>query len=319
MVVNPRTVCGARAALWSDALVRLRAQRPVECVETAGDGGDRGRIAALIAATRPAVVVATGGDGTVRQVAAALHEAGPGAPALGMLPFGTANNVARSLGVPAVHQRGGAAAIERGVATILGGAERDLDLGCVGSDIFVGSCALGMDAAILAARNRWRRRWRLGPGLGGYALYLLSCAVNLTRHRAESARVQADGAPWIGPVYNLLIANTPLYAGEFRFDGGDHSADGRLDLHVFTSPLDYVRAFVTAWRRHLRDQRGEAVDPSPRLRRVERISVAVDAPLPSQLDGEEHGSAAQYEVRVLPNAIRVVAPASVPGRRAERG
>lgn len=308
MVVNPRTLHGPCAERWVEALARLRRARTVACVETTGDGGDGNRIAALIAAERPGLVVAAGGDGTVREVAEALLVAAPDlAPALAILPLGTANNVARSLGLAAVRQHG-TAALERAVGAILAGSERPLDLGRVGARVFVGSFAVGMDATILAARNRWRRRWRLGPGLGGYPLYLLSCAVNLARQRGVAGRLHADGAPQHGPVYDLLVLNTALYAGEFRFDGDDHSADGRLDLHVFSGPADYVRAFVTAWRRHVRRTRGLPVDPPARLRRVEHVEIALARPLASQLDGEESDVADRFAVRVLPQAIRVCVP-----------
>ncbi len=308
VVVNPRTLLGPRVGLWEDALARLRASRSLACLPTAGDGGDRARVTALLDAQRPSIVVAAGGDGTVRDVAAAVLDAGPvAAPALAILPLGTANHVARSLGLLSLRQRGSAAA-ERAIATILAGAERHLDVGRVGAQHFVGSFAVGIDAAILAARNAWRRRWRLGPGVGGYPLYLLSCAVSLARHRGVAGRLHADGAPRHGPIYDLLVVNTPLYAGEFRFDGADHSADGRLDLHVFTGPVDYVRAFVAAWRRHLRHQRGAPVDPPAGLLRVERVDITLARALASQLDGEEHAPADRYEVAVLPRAIRVCVP-----------
>jgi diacylglycerol kinase family enzyme len=117
--------------------------------------------------------------------------------------------------------------------------------------------------------------------------------------------VHADGMTRELPLYNLLAANTALYAAEFRFDDEDHSADGRLDLHVFTGAADYVRAFVTAWRRHLRHQRGEHVKPPPSLQRVVQIDITLAQPVPSQLDGEEYGCVDRYEVRVLPDALRI--------------
>jgi diacylglycerol kinase family enzyme len=179
--------------------------------------------------------------------------------------------------------------------------------------VFVGSFAVGMDGAILAARNDWRQRWRLGNATGGYPLYLLSCAVNLTRHRAAPGRVRADGTLYEGPIYNLLAANTALYAGEFRFAAEDHSDDGRLDLQIFTGPADYVRAFVAAWRRHLRSQRGGAVADPARIQRVTRIEIDLARPVASQLDGEEDARAAHYEIEVLPHAIRMCVPPGTAG------
>ena len=135
-MVNPRTLVGGRARAWADALARLHC-RPVECVQTAGDGGDGDRITALIAAARPALVVAAGGDGTVREVAEALRRIAPAAaPALAILPLGTGNNVARSLGLRSVRRDD--AAVEHAVAAVLAGHERRIDLGCVGDRVFVG-------------------------------------------------------------------------------------------------------------------------------------------------------------------------------------
>jgi diacylglycerol kinase family enzyme len=304
VVMNPRTLRGPSARLWQEAVARLRRNRPVECVYTAGDGSDRARIAALIA-ERPATVVAAGGDGTLHEVVNALHRADPAtAPALAILPLGTANNVARSVGLLSVRGHG-AHAVDRACAAILGGTERRIDLGRVGSDVFIGSFALGMDAAILARRNAWCRRWRLGPRSTGYPLYLLSCAVNLTRHRTVAGRVQTDDETRELPVYDALVANTALYAAEFRFDDGDYSADGLLDLQIFSSAADYVRAFVAAWRRHLSYQRGARVAAPARLRRVMRVEIALAQPLASQLDGEEYRGSDRFDVQVIPRALRL--------------
>jgi diacylglycerol kinase family enzyme len=294
LIANPT----ARRRDPSGALDRLRTGLDAEARETAGDGRDVERIAAWLEEQRPRLVIAAGGDGTVRAVACALIRQDPAARAmLGLAPLGTANNVARSLG----QGRLGADPTAL-LATLRAGRGRPLDLGRANGEWFVGSCAAGMDASILAARNRWRRRWQLGPTLGGYPLYLLACAAGLAAHRPVDAQLACDGAPpRHTPLHNLLVLNTGLYAGEFRFDAADHSADGRLDLLAFAAAGEYVRGFVTAWRRQL----GAAVPPAP-LRRIERLSATFAAPTRLQLDGEEAGMVARLDIDIVPAAIQVV-------------
>ena len=309
IVLNPRSLTRGTAVPWQRAREALR-QGATVCgeVETRGDGRDAGRIERLIRDGHPEVVIAAGGDGTVNEVAQSLVALNSeAAPALGMVPLGTANNVARSLGLRSCRQEG-IDAVDCAAAAVLEGVRRRIDLGQVGGRHFVGSFAAGMDADILTTRNRVQRRLRLGPSIGGYPLYLLSCGLNLLRNRHTAAQLRIDGADTSANVCNLLVLNTALYAGEFRFDAADASDDGRLDLHLFSGAADYVRGFVGAWRRHLRYERGEVVEP-PRLRRAREIIVELESPLASQLDGEEREHMNRYEIRVVPGALTVCVPA----------
>ena len=300
VIVNPAALRGDAAAGFAQLRAALSPDAAV-VRETVGDGADAARVGDWLASLRPRAVVAAGGDGTLRTVACALMQLPPhDRPALGLAPLGTANNVARSLGLARLGRD--AAAVRAAAAVLLGATTRPLDVGRANGAWFVGSCAAGMDAAILADRNRWRARWRLGPILGGYPLYLLACAVGLARHRATVAELSHDGDPPVAQaLHNLLILNTALYAGEFRFDAADHSADGRLDVHAFADAGAYVRGFVTAWRRQLC-----AAVPPPPLRRVATLSARFTAPIPLQLDGEEAGRVESLTIEVVPAALRIL-------------
>lgn len=312
IITNPRVLRGPNANQWRHAEAILR-QRGSICAEweTANDGTNADRVARLIRKTRPDTIIAAGGDGTVSEVAHGIMLACvPTAPALAIIPLGTANNVARSLSLRSVRHDGDAA-IDLAVTTALSGAMRRIDLGEVsvgGGDprYFVGSLAIGMDADILHLRNRLRQRLHLTGSIGGYPLYLWSCAVNLvTRRHGGAARLRMDGQTSACRVYNLLVTNAPLYAGEFRFDAANSCDDGRLDLHLFRGPFDYVRQFVAAWRRHVHYEGGCGVEGSVGLRRASDVAVEFESPMASQLDGEEFVRAAVFRIRAVPQALSV--------------
>lgn len=309
LVANPRARDRTGEAIWERARRRLKVETAIVHTEpTEGDAEDAARVCERVREHRPDVVVAVGGDGTVNQVVEGMLAAGDPTPALGILPLGTANNVARSLGLLSCRHMP-EAAVELAVQAIARGRERVIDLGAVGARHFVGSFAAGMDADILATRNRWRRIMGMPNLLNGYPLYLVSCAANLLvgPHGARS-RIVVDGIDREAGAYNVLVTNTALYAGEFRFDPGDPSADGALDLQVMTGAVEYVRVFVTAWRRYLGTRRGSCMRPPRGLERVRRVAISCRRPVPSQLDGEEYCVSDRYEVRVLPGALRVRVP-----------
>jgi diacylglycerol kinase (ATP) len=303
----------AAGVLWERTLAALEARAEVRAVlQTRGGSGDASAIAATIGEARPDVVIAAGGDGTVGAVVRQLCARSDAAPALGILALGTANNFARTLGLPAYRQRGAAAA-DTAVAAICGGARQRIDVGCAGEWPFAGSFALGLDAEILALRNRLRRYLRLPEPLAGYPLYLASCAAAVLRQPPLSARLSIDGCGADGRFLNLLVTNAPLYAGEFRFDGAPRLDDGLLELQIFADRAEYLSGYVAAWRRHLRHRGGQRVAAPRRLQRVRRIEIAFPERRAAQIDGEMGDSARDFVVEVLPRCIEVcVAPTDSP-------
>lgn len=268
-------------------------------------GGDGAHVAELLRRHGPDVVVAAGGDGTVNEVLNGIRAAGLApAPALGILPLGTGNNAARSLGL--VSLRRGRTAIELAVGAIVEGEWRATAAGEANGRLFLGSFAVGMDADILVLRNRLRRRLPLPGQWGGYALYLAACAASLGRAHGGVAHLLLDGAEERRRLFGLVALSQPIYAGEFRF-AGEPPGD-RLGVHVVAGALEYLREYPTAWRRHVGHQRGEAVQPSPCLRHARALEIEMERPVAAQIDGEELTPAAHFAVRLIPDAVRVCMP-----------
>jgi diacylglycerol kinase family enzyme len=307
VVLNPRAAEG-RAAVWAEVEKELAAHAEIAArLETRGDGHDVERIAEMLAGQEVEVLAAAGGDGTVNAAATALLAAGDAAPSLAILPLGTANNVARSLGLESLRAKK-AGCVELAVGAAVAGPSRPIDVGEVNGRLFAGSFCLGIDADILALRNRWRRRFALTGSAGGYALYLASCAANLLRPHGGRVRLCVDGVEVRELLYTLNVLNAPVYAGEFRFDADNTCDDGRVDFHLVSNAAAYVWEYRYAWPRHLQYASGKAVQPSPYLRRAAEIVIEIERPVAAQIDGEEIVAADSYHVRVRPGVLSVCTP-----------
>ena len=99
-------VLNCKVAMREDVCAAVYAVRDEGCrveVRVTWEGGDAGRFARQAAAAVFGVVVAGGGDGTVNEVVGGLVDAAGAAaspPSLGVVPLGTANDLARACGIP---------------------------------------------------------------------------------------------------------------------------------------------------------------------------------------------------------------------------
>lgn len=305
---------GRRSRLAEVEALRSRLStdgRAVEMLATIAGRACVDRISQRLEANPPQSVVAAGGDGTVRDVVEALLRRPPSLrPPLALVAKGTANNAARSIdpSLPRRPEHG-----EDRVASVLAeGVARNIDVGLANGRAFLGSVAVAMDADILVWRNAARSR--VPASVAGYPLYLASCAVNALRDHGGPVRLKLTRTPGIAATIvedravNVLVTNTALYAGEFRFVGGSRHDDGVLDVLWNRSMGDYLRRYAAAWPRHLRAARGMTVRNDTGAATAVRVVMQWKQPMAWQLDGEEMPPQAQFDIEVVPSALRVLVP-----------
>lgn len=201
IVFNP-TAGAARRGRLERAAALLPSARIVETTAP----GDATRLAREATQAGVEVVVAAGGDGTIAEVAAGLMG---GAAVLGILPFGTANVLARELALPL-----GAEAAARVIAAGRRGVlHPGLAEGEDGSRLFVQMLGIGFDAAVVHALPlAWKRR--LGP-----LAYVVQTLRELPRHGFPPIRFRADDGVW-EECTALLVMKGRLYAGPFTVAPG---------------------------------------------------------------------------------------------------
>jgi YegS/Rv2252/BmrU family lipid kinase len=238
-------------------------------------------------AARAALVCAWGGDGTVNEVARAV--AGTGT-ALGIVPSGSGNGLARELGLPWDPTQA------LGVA--LGRRERVIDAGDIEDRLFVNLAGIGLDAHV-AARFNARPR---GPR--GLWPYVAIGTRELLRYRAREYAIRVGGETWRERALVIVCANARQYGGGVVVAPTARPDDGHLDLVVVAE-----RPPLVALRDALHLFRG-TLDRAPGVRtaRVTTVEIAGPEPILFHVDGEAVTGGPIVTVRVRPAALRVRVP-----------
>lgn len=244
------------------------------------------------------LIVLGGGDGTLNRAVEAVLESGL---PLGILPMGTANDLARTLGLPA--------ALDAACDVIAGACQRRIDLGRVNGKYFFNVASMGMSVEIARSLTKdMKRRW----GVLGY------CVAALERYRAARpfrAEIEADGR-------HVSVRSVQLAVGNGRFYGGGMTVaedaaidDGLLDLYSL-EPGSFVR--LLAMLPAFRAGRHRGVKEIHDLR-ARHIAVRTSRPLPINTDGElTTETPARFEV--APRILSVFVPGAVqtPGLKEAR-
>ncbi len=260
-----------------------------------------------------------GGDGTQHAVINGImryREEYPEArlPYFSVIPLGTGNNIAKSFNM-SPRQNLLFSELRRCLAGAVRGAEFRVDLGRIDGVYFLDAFTVGIDAHILAGRNRDRQtisrsRFMLRM-LKGYPLYLFNTLKSMGTSKSVSAELRVDGKSFYsGKICNIVINNTRIYAGEFDLTDNACANDGLLDVLVFKGPRDYLRRYLLGHRYLPRKMRMLADSARHSLEHAKGRSfeIRLGEKLPAQVDGEELDARLEFRVDAVPRAVKLRIP-----------
>lgn len=272
----------------------------VEVVETtSGDAGrEQVRKAVTQALQRGCTrVLAVGGDGTVALTAACLmsRPRGQRTASLAIVPTGTANVLARELGIPL--------ALDAALALALDGDHTiELDAIQAPDRPVLTQVGVGLDAQMIRHTSR---EDQIHSGRRAYVAAFLRRAVE---HRPIQVELEVDGKPMRARAWQVTVANIGvLGAPPFTWGPGIDPTDGALDVCVYRANtlgelVTLVRRLLTG--RHRRDAQTQY------LRVHQRVTIRSRRPVHVQGDGEILGRT-PITLEVEPHAIRVLVPKDV--------
>ena len=250
-------------------------------------------------------VIAVGGDGTIQEVINGLMASGVGTdggpPALGLIPSGRGNDLARSVSLP----------IDPMICLpiAVGDLTRSFDVGSATSDsagqrYFGAAGGVGFDAAVAYTMAVHRRFW-----MRGEAGYFLGTLNELRRYRNSELQVTltGDGDDRVVSQRFLFVAfaNGPFYGGGMQICPSAKTDDGLLDVCLVgdLSRLAALHELPGIYQaKHLRNPKVEIV-------KARTIRIEGDGATRVHLDGEPFGNV-PVEITVRPGAVSVAVAGS---------
>lgn len=236
-------------------------------------------------------IVAAGGDGTIACAAGAAVRAGV---TLGVLPLGTLNHFARDAGIPAD--------IDEAVAVIAAGRSAAIDVAEVNGRIFINNSAVGLYPMMVGEREA--QQDKLGRGK---RLAMLVASVRALRHFRRhllTIRIAGREAPLLTPL--LFVGNNRYETDLFALGKRPRLDAGELCLYAVLArgPFHLLGLALRALFGRL-DQQRDFVS----LDGIGEVEIASPfATLAVSTDGETNRLATPLRYRIMPEALRLLAP-----------
>jgi diacylglycerol kinase (ATP) len=283
LIINAKSRSGASQT--ETAIERLK-DHGIETVHL--ECGRREDLSPLIAENAQDVdcAIVGGGDGTLNAAAFGVIEAGL---PLGILPLGTANDLARTLGIP--FDLDGAAQV------IADGRTRRIDLGIVNGQPFFNVASLGLSTELAQqlTRDIKRRFGRLG-----YALVAMKVLAQATPFRATIT----------SETETVRVRTLQIAVGNGRFYGGGNAVEKDAaidDQHLDLYSLELERAWKLAFMARSFRYGEHGAWSEVRAVRAKEFDIRTRRPRPVNADGEiVTQTPAHFSIK--PCAVTVFAP-----------
>ncbi len=232
------------------------------------------------------LVIVCGGDGSVSSAAMAAIESGL---PLGVIPMGTANDLARTLDIPDN--------LERAAGIIAAGKTRRIDVGTVNGHAFFNVASIGLSAELSR---------KLDPALKrrfGRFGYVLAAAKVLSGAEKFKAHITEKGQTIDASTYQIAVGNGRHYGGGNVVAASAAIDDGHLDLYSLeTSNVWKLGMMMRSFRTGTHGAWSEV-----RTARCIEFDIETGHEMPVNADGEIVSSTPAH-FKILPSAIEIFVP-----------
>ncbi len=282
VIVNPVSGTRSKQGL-EEAVYRLMgAKTEVIYTEYAGHAA---LLAAQAANAGIKQVVAAGGDGTVNEIARSLTGT---ETALGIIPQGSGNGLARHLRIPMNR--------DRAIEVIAASNIKMCDTATAGDMPFFCTMGTGFDAKISQAFENAPRR--------GLLTYTKIAMEQFPHYRPQPYMIVADNETVTVNAFLVAVCNASQYGNNAYIAPRASTEDGLLDVTIITEG-DYSSLALTGLRLFTK-----GIERSPLIRsmRGRRITIHRSSPGPVHIDGDAVMMPATVAAECLSGSLKVIVP-----------
>ena len=230
-------------------------------------------------------VLAIGGDGTINEVAAALRDSDT---ALGIIPNGSGNGLARHLNIPID--------VKRALEEINNDRIEQFDYCMANQHPFFCTCGVGFDAHVSAKFAESKKR---GP-----MSYLKNTLVEYLRDRSEEYSIETADQVLTERAFVIACGNASQYGNNAFITPNASMQDGLIDVTLIQpfTPLDTAVLGILLFTKH--------IDQDTNIQSFRTPSLTIHRPKAGvmHIDGEPMMMEADIEVKCIHNGIKIFLP-----------
>ena len=228
-------------------------------------------------------VVAVGGDGTVNEIASSIVETNT---ALGIIPFGSGNGLARFLGIP-MDTTAAIKTLNKAKVELIDSAKID-------GQWFFNMAGMGFDAHIseVFAQDKTRGFWA----------YVRSSFREIINYKSETYHIEIDGATYVREAFMLSFANSSQYGNNAHVSPKASVQDGLLDVCII-KPFPLYRFIEMGVRMFTK-----SADKSKYVEIIKGKNIIVKRGKagPAHLDGEPQMVGPDAEINIMPGSLKII-------------
>lgn len=282
-IINPISGTGRKDIVQDAIDAHIDRERFSSCIRFTEYAGHAAELALEEAQGGTEIVVAVGGDGTVNEVARSLVNTNT---ALGIVPCGSGNGLARHLRIPLQ--------VEEAIQLINECHVDALDYGTMNGEPFFCTCGVGFDAFISMKFAEAGKR--------GLATYVEKTLQDGLRYRPDTYHVEMDGETAEYEAFLIACANASQYGNNAYIAPEASTRDGLLDVTILTpfSPIEAPQIVMQMFNRRLTE------NSHVKTFRTRHLHITRVKEGPVHIDGDPKMMSDDLDICIHPGALRVV-------------